>query len=417
MKLGVLSHLSDEALLKHEGIRARSKWGVYRELLEYVPSYAHSEEDRVNKFMDGLRPSIMANVINFEPEYLAVACVNAEVAERSERLVQLARIPVAGNKNMAPPPKKARTDGNVQKLDLTHGPLLNPLRVVTPLGDLVATKLVCKWCINKIGDRELVGDLILLDTNDFKVILGMDWLASYHASVDCFHKLVRSNIPGEEFNFEGEKRPKKIKMIASPQAQKLINKGCEEKLTELPRHREVDFIIDLERGSKPQKLLNKGCEGYLAYVMEEDNKEELSATDILVANRFVVVFIDDILSYSKCREEHAEHLRLALETLRENQLYAKFFKCPFKLKRKNAKYVWTEECESNFQEPKRLTSAPVLMLPSEEGDFWSDVEDEYGKPISDINDLNQINSQPLSAIALCSAFALDLDTTSCFFLF
>jgi hypothetical protein len=42
-----------------------------------------------------------------------------------------------------------------------------------------------------------------------------------------------------------------------------------------------------------------------------------------------VVFIDDILIYSKNEEEHARHLRIVLTRLREHQLYAKFSKCAF----------------------------------------------------------------------------------------
>ncbi|XP_017972508.1 PREDICTED: RNA-directed DNA polymerase homolog, partial [Theobroma cacao] len=42
---------------------------------------------------------------------------------------------------------------------------------------------------------------------------------------------------------------------------------------------------------------------------------------------FVIVFIDDILVYSKNDDEHAVHLRIVLQTLRERQLYAKFSKC------------------------------------------------------------------------------------------
>jgi len=43
----------------------------------------------------------------------------------------------------------------------------------------------------------------------------------------------------------------------------------------------------------------------------------------------VLIFIDDILIYSRSREEHKEHLRRVLQTLREHQVYAKFSKCDF----------------------------------------------------------------------------------------
>ena len=50
-------------------------------------------------------------------------------------------------------------------------------------------------------------------------------------------------------------------------------------------------------------------------------------------DKFVVVFIDDILIYSKNNEEHAQHLRIVLARLREHKLYAKFSKCEFWLDR------------------------------------------------------------------------------------
>ncbi|WVZ83030.1 hypothetical protein U9M48_030216 [Paspalum notatum var. saurae] len=49
-------------------------------------------------------------------------------------------------------------------------------------------------------------------------------------------------------------------------------------------------------------------------------------------DKFVVVFIDDILIYSKNEKEHEEHLRVVLTRLREHKLYAKFSKCAFWLK-------------------------------------------------------------------------------------
>jgi hypothetical protein len=61
-----------------------------------------------------------------------------------------------------------------------------------------------------------------------------------------------------------------------------------------------------------------------AYFMYLMNKVFMEYLD-----KFVVIFIDNILVYSKIEEEHEEHLRLVLENLRANQLYAKFSKCEF----------------------------------------------------------------------------------------
>jgi hypothetical protein len=46
-------------------------------------------------------------------------------------------------------------------------------------------------------------------------------------------------------------------------------------------------------------------------------------------DKFVIVFLDDILIYSKTEEEHEQHLRMVLQVLREHQLYAKLSKCTF----------------------------------------------------------------------------------------
>ena len=46
-------------------------------------------------------------------------------------------------------------------------------------------------------------------------------------------------------------------------------------------------------------------------------------------DQFVVVFIDDILVYSKDAQEHEQHLKIVLQTLREKKLYSKLSKCDF----------------------------------------------------------------------------------------
>jgi hypothetical protein len=60
---------------------------------------------------------------------------------------------------------------------------------------------------------------------------------------------------------------------------------------------------------------------YFMYLMNSVFMPEL--------DKFVVVFIDDILIYSKTKEDHANHLRVILQRLRDHRLYAKFSKCEF----------------------------------------------------------------------------------------
>jgi hypothetical protein len=71
-------------------------------------------------------------------------------------------------------------------------------------------------------------------------------------------------------------------------------------------------------------VMSFGLTNASAYFMNLMNKVFMEYLD-----RFVVVFIDDILIYSKSESDHEEHLRLVLQKLRDNQLYAKFSKCEF----------------------------------------------------------------------------------------
>jgi hypothetical protein len=71
-------------------------------------------------------------------------------------------------------------------------------------------------------------------------------------------------------------------------------------------------------------VMSFGLTNALAYFMYLMNKVFMEYLD-----RFVVVFIDDILIFSKTMEEHEGHLRLVLEKLRSSQLYVKFSKCEF----------------------------------------------------------------------------------------
>ncbi|GKA46937.1 reverse transcriptase domain-containing protein [Tanacetum coccineum] len=121
-------------------------------------------------------------------------------------------------------------------------------------------------------------------------------------------------------------------------------------------------------------------------------------------DKFVIMFIDDILIYSCNKEEHADHLRIILELFKNEELYAKFSKCDFWISivqflghvidsqgihvdpakievvknwassttptEKNKKYIWGENQESAFQLLKqKLCEAPILALPEGNDDF------------------------------------------------
>ncbi|KAL4021404.1 hypothetical protein IC575_020200 [Cucumis melo] len=356
-------------------------------------------------------------------------------------------------------------------------PLGSVLSVSTPSGEVLLSKEQIKACRVEIANRMLDVTLLVLDMQDFDVILGMDWLSANHANIDCYGKEVVFNPPSEaSFKFRGAGMVCIPKVISAMKASKLLSQGTwgilasvvdvrepevslssepvvreypdvfPDELPGLPPPREVDFAIELEPGTAPisrapyrmapaelkelkvqlQELLDKGFirpsvspwGAPVLFVKKKDGSMRLcidyrELNKVTVKNRyplpriddlfdqlqgatvfskidlrsgyhqlrirdgdipktafrsryghyefvvmsfgltnapavfmdlmnrvfkefldsFVIVFIDDILIYSKTEAEHEEHLHQVLETLRANKLYAKFSKCEFWLRK------------------------------------------------------------------------------------
>ncbi|XP_057981241.1 uncharacterized protein LOC131166682 [Malania oleifera] len=107
----------------------------------------------------------------------------------------------------------------------------------------------------------LAANLVFLDMHEFDMILEMDWLAAYYASIDCHKKEVVFRLPGEqEYRYVG------TCMHSSPQMLSTI---------------------------QVRRLLLEGCQGYLAYV-NEALEGELKLEDISIVRDFPEVFLEDL---------------------------------------------------------------------------------------------------------------------------
>ncbi|GJX22915.1 putative reverse transcriptase domain-containing protein, partial [Tanacetum coccineum] len=159
-----------------------------------------------------------------------------------------------------------------------------------------------------------------------------------------------------------------------------------------------------EMASEAKRYLDKSSRGSgEVFLGEARNRNAVAWRTFLDGkSSYSLVFIDDILIYSRNKEEHANHLRIILELLKKEKLYAKFSKCDFwisivqflghvidsqgiyvdpakieaiaksltELTQKNKKYIWGEDQESAFQLLKqKLYEAPILALPEGDDDF------------------------------------------------
>nr|GEX21544.1 putative reverse transcriptase domain-containing protein [Tanacetum cinerariifolium] len=290
-----------------------------------------------------------------------------------------------------------KTEGNevtARAYTIARGGTNPDFNVVTELADgrISETNIILRGCTLGLLGHPFDIDLMPVELGSFDVIIGMDWLAKYHALIVCDEKVVRIPYGDEVLIIRGD--------------------NCDggKDLPGLPLARQVEFQIDLVPGAAPvarapyrlapaemqelstqlQELSDKGfirpsssprgapvlfvkkkdgsfrmCIDYRELnkltvknrVRDEDIPKTAFRTryghydfqvmlfgltnalavfmDLMnrvckpYLDRFVIVFIDDIFIYSKNRKEHEGHLKLILKLLKEEELYAKFSKCEF----------------------------------------------------------------------------------------
>ncbi|GKC32671.1 putative reverse transcriptase domain-containing protein, partial [Tanacetum coccineum] len=225
-------------------------------------------------------------------------------------------------------------------------------------GRIVSMSTVLKGCTLNLVNHLFEIGLMPIELGTFNVIIGMDWLVKHDAVIVCGEKLriKEEDIPITAFrtrygHFEFQVMPFGLKNASA-------------------------VFMD---------LMNRVCKPCL--------------------DKFVILFIDDILVYSKDEEEHGKYLKIILELLKKERLYAKFSKCDYwldsvqflghvidrngvhidpakieairnwaapttptepltKLTWKDKKYEWGKEEDEAFQLLKqKLCSALILALP------------------------------------------------------
>nr|XP_018630035.1 uncharacterized protein LOC104107271 [Nicotiana tomentosiformis] len=272
-----------------------------------------------------------------------------------------------------------------------------------------------------VQGREILADLNLLDMVDFDIIAGMDWLSSCHAIVDCHAKTVKFSFIGEyPIIIRGE-----VGTPMVPIVEKFLDVFPDD-LPGIPPYREIEFGIDTLPRTQPISIppyrmapselneLKKQIDdlfdqlqgakyfskidlrsGYHQLKTKEADIPKIALTryshyEFLVMSfgltnapaafmdlmnkvfksfldAFVIVFIDDILVYSRSQKEHESHLRTVLQILKDRQLYAIFFKYEFWLDTVTflGHVVSKEGIRVNPQKIEAFKSCPRPTTPTE----------------------------------------------------
>ncbi|GJU59672.1 putative reverse transcriptase domain-containing protein [Tanacetum coccineum] len=271
------------------------------------------------------------------------------------------------------------------QIDITPSTLDHYYDVELADGRIIGLNAIIRGCTLSFLNHPFNIDLMPVELGSLNIIIGMDWLAKYQAVIVCVEKIVRIPWGNETFIVRGDENDQGnetcLNIISFTKMQKCMLKGfpiflahvtTKETKDKSEKKRLEDVSIFLTLGSSGLVCQKEGwiilnvhrlpraeqANGYHQLrVREEDILKTafrtryghyefqvmpFGLTNVLAVfmdlmnrvckpflDKFVIVFIDDILIYSKNKKEHEEHLKAILELLKKEELYAKFSKCEF----------------------------------------------------------------------------------------
>nr|GFA18414.1 hypothetical protein [Tanacetum cinerariifolium] len=329
------------------------------------------EEDQVENLFGGLLDNIQGNVIAVEPMRLqdTVRIANnlmdqnlkGYVVKNVENKRRL-EVNQRDNHEQQPPFKRPNVGGqNVARAYMAGNKERKLYNASLPLGNKSKLRLEGP-CTVRCGKYNKVGhltrdyklghpfniDLMPVELGSFDVIIDMDWLVNHHAVIICDKKIVRIPYGYEVLIVQGDRGRKgeklKLSIISCTKTQRYIERGCiiflaqvtkkeTEDKSKGKRLEDVPTVRDFPelQGSRVYSKIDLSSGYRQLRIREEDIAKTAFRTHYGHYEFQVMPFA--LTNSPVSKEEHAEHLKLILELLKKEELYAMFSKCDFWLLR------------------------------------------------------------------------------------
>nr|GEU81633.1 hypothetical protein [Tanacetum cinerariifolium] len=364
----------------------------FQELVLLCTRMVLDEEDKVERFIRGLPDNIQGNVIVAEATRLQEAiCIATNLMD--QKLMGYARKTRLGTiklqQRLMPSNEEEQTAIPISSfvsstfnalLDVTPSTLDTSYAVELTDGRILETNIILRGCTLGLLGRSFNIDLMPIELGSFDVIIGIDWLAKYHAVIIYDEKIVQ--FPGlahaRQVEFQINLVPGVAPVARAPY--QLAPAEMQELSTQLQEFSDKGFIRPSSSpwGAPVMFVEKKDRSFQMCIEYRELNK-------LFVKNRYPLPRINDLFDqfqgprvYSKIDLSSGYHqLRVREEDILKTAFRTHYGHYEFqiarpmtKLTQKSVKFDWGEKAEAVFQLLKqKLCSAPILALPEGSENF------------------------------------------------